>query len=90
MTGPLMERLGLVDSPIIIKQKNMAVKIEWEKMDSPHGHTMFRASIPGGWLVIVSNEVSTMIPQSDSFINEQGFEWRESITFVPDPMHVWL
>lgn len=65
------------------------MKLTWEKIESPHGHNVWRAKIFGGWLVMVNNEVSTSIPDGDSFRKEQGYEWRESITFVPDPKHEW-
>ncbi len=65
------------------------MRVTWEQIKSDHGHTVFRAKIFGGWLVLVSNEVSTQVPDGDSFRNEQQWEWRESVTFVPDPKHEW-
>jgi hypothetical protein len=38
------------------------------------GHGLYRAKVPGGWLVR---------PASEKFIEEGGF------TFVPDPNHSW-
>ena len=45
-----------------------------------------RASVPGGWLVIVSSYV-THVEKGQVVGNE--WDWRTSVTFVPDPLHAW-
>ena len=58
------------------------MKIEWQQIESNNGHYMYRAKVIGGWLVLVCNDVLTSDFRS-------GYEWRESVTFVPDPNHEW-
>lgn len=45
-----------------------------------------RIAIPGGWLVEGLTNVLTQL--SDGRM-DQGFDWRASIAFVPDPEHLW-
>ena len=66
--------------------------IIWENIENDHTGYLYRAKVPGGWLVkvvedVISQQPSGMIhPQ----INYQiGYEWRTSITFMPDPDHEW-
>jgi hypothetical protein len=70
------------------------MKIEWEPIDSNHSNYITRAKVFGGWLVMSTDEVQTQIPEQwgqglVSFRNEEGYQWRTSICFVPDPKHEW-
>lgn len=52
-------------------------KLEFEKVDSNLAGHVWRARVPGGWLVRVTNDVRGPV------------NWRDSICFVPDPNHEW-
>lgn len=61
--------------------------MEWEKIKDPHGDRLFRAKVPGGWLVKVVDEVYTRrFPDEEAVI---GCEWSTSITFIPDAGYSW-
>jgi hypothetical protein len=47
--------------------------------------TVYRAAVPGGWLVGSSDEV---IHDTQSGFNS-GWDWRTSLTFITDPKHTW-
>ena len=46
---------------------------------------VYRAKVPGGWLVATSNDAVVTIHD----IVQEGYQWRTSITFMPDPKHEW-
>lgn len=50
---------------------------------------MNRTKVFGGWLVSAISDVNTVLPDGIGIRNDQGYEWRTSITFVPDPNHEW-
>lgn len=56
--------------------------MEWERIIDNHGSYLYRTSILGGWLVKVVDDV---------FLNGvlTQYEFRSSITFVPDINHDW-
>lgn len=58
----------------------------FEEVKSNLGDTLWRAPIPGGWLVKVTSEVIHQNPQQGM---QSGWDWRSSITFVPDKAHSW-
>lgn len=46
-----------------------------------------RAKVPGGWLV---REVMDVLHDDPNRGNLQsGWEWRSSLTFIPDPEYLW-
>jgi hypothetical protein len=48
--------------------------IDWEPLNSSGGMlSVFRAKLPGGWLVYVGN----------------GYQHHGGVTFYPDPAHFW-
>ncbi|MEG1636091.1 MAG: hypothetical protein RR324_01130 [Cellulosilyticaceae bacterium] len=62
-------------------------KIEWEQIPQDLAGTLWRTPVPGGWLLMMTDDVLTnwgnvMQPSA-------GYEWRNTLTFMPDPMHVW-
>lgn len=53
----------------------------WENIDNYHRRTR----VFGGWLVKAYEDIH-------EFINDEitsGYNWRVSMTFVPDPMELW-
>lgn len=65
----------------------------WEQIGTAEAGYLYRAAIFGGWLVKEVQDVSTVLPDwsgnMPAIRNEHGYEWRSSITFVPDPNHEW-
>jgi hypothetical protein len=67
------------------------MKLTWEPIESNHGSYINRAKVFGGWLVMTTDDVQTPTEQGyDRPVLEQGFEWRTSLCFVPDPKHEWV
>lgn len=63
-------------------------KLVWEMIDE--NPTVYRARIFNGWLVRLSLDVMTPINTGyDKPEMLTGYEWRESLTFVPDPNYEW-
>ena len=50
------------------------------------GGYLHRINVPGGWLVIFSNDKLTLDEQGNT---KPGLEYRSSITFYPDPNREW-
>lgn len=66
------------------------MKLDWENIENNQGEYINRAKIFGGWLVTVTNNVMTQVYKGYTIPeNEDGYEWRTSITFVPDLNHEW-
>lgn len=59
------------------------MKFEYENVDS----FTQRAKVFGGWIVKNTCDVFSSLLTHQS--NSNGYEWRESICFVPDPKHEW-
>ncbi len=71
----------------------MNIKLDWEELDSSDGFYYRRAKVFGGWLVNCSADVMSPIYTGYTippYEYKQGYEWRISITFVPDPNHQWI
>lgn len=62
----------------------LLVKLNWEEIDSDRG-SLYRARVMGGWLVMAENDV---VHHTDNGF-ENGWDWRNSVTFVPDPIGLW-
>lgn len=58
-------------------------QVEWEELTHNRGTYLSRAKVPGGWLVREEQDVISLHPGTQTF--QSG-----SITFIPDPNHVWL
>lgn len=58
------------------------IPLEWEQIDSYHQ----RSKTYGGWLFKTFEEVSHF---SNDVQNQQGYDYRISVTFIPDPNHEW-
>lgn len=67
----------------------MSVKIEWEYIEEANGiaHTE-RAKVHGGWLV--KRTLDVLVSLHEEQTKQEGYEWRESLCFVPDPNHEWV
>jgi hypothetical protein len=59
------------------------MKFKFEPIDDGHS----RAKVPGGWLVKAFLPVTHMA--SDMCDIREGYDWRVSMVFVPDPDHSW-
>lgn len=60
------------------------MKLEWENIESNTSTFIRRAKVFGEWLVSATEDVRV-----ENMPNHYGFEWRTSITFIPDPKHEW-
>lgn len=60
-------------------------KLKWEEIE-PGIH---RSETPTGWLVREQNEVAHIGPELNEYITT-GYDWRTTLTFVPDPDKIWL
>jgi hypothetical protein len=49
---------------------------------------MARAKVPGGWLILITNDVLTQTP-GGSKMHDRGMEYRQNGFFYPDPLHSW-
>lgn len=56
--------------------------MNWEQIDNFHQ----RAKVFGGWLV---KSYLDVYDWNDERGYERGYNWRESMAFVPDPKHEW-
>lgn len=61
------------------------MKLDWESLDSNDSFYYSRAKIPNGWLYKCTADVQTSVNTGyDKPENMQGYEWRVTMTFVPD------
>ncbi|MEJ1422234.1 MAG: hypothetical protein Q2484_17080 [Candidatus Sedimenticola sp. (ex Thyasira tokunagai)] len=58
------------------------MKFEFEDIDNYHQ----RAKVPGGWLVKAVENVFHLTDYQQG----DGWDWRVSMAFVPDPDHIWV
>ncbi len=64
---------GLAAS-VTVPEKRDADVLEWQELRSSGALlAAYRAKVPGGWLVYVSN----------------GYHHHGGVTFYPDPAHLW-
>ena len=64
--------------------------LDFEPIESNQKHGLFfnRAKVPGGWIVLAVTDVLTHLPEQSLYM-QSGYEWRNLMTFVPDPKHLW-
>ena len=62
--------------------------MEWEEIEQQCDGIMFRAPVPGGWLVRLDYNVVHQDPNGVAGLHP-GWDWRPALTFVPDPDHQW-
>jgi len=61
----------------------------WEEMPNYHYATTYRRTkIFGGWLVESCSDVYH-VGDPNYGQTGSGYDWRTSVTFVPDPAHEW-
>ncbi|HEX8851260.1 MAG TPA: hypothetical protein VF761_17170 [Gemmatimonadaceae bacterium] len=63
----------------------MTEPVKWEKIANNHG-SMYRAEVPGGWLVRYDNDVTA--PWFDGQRNA-SYDTVSTMTFLPDANHQW-
>lgn len=61
------------------------VAVKWDEIHNNHGSYLYRARVPGGWLV--KSTADAVVNINDRL--EVGHSWTESICFVPDPLNQW-
>lgn len=65
-------------------------KLVFEDVTNNTSSDIKRARIPMGWIVEESTVVSHMLFNAKYGGNgPDGYDWRISITFVFDPLHLW-
>lgn len=63
-----------------------SMEIKWEDIKNNSGGYLYRAKVIGGWLVKLTEDVITY---KDDGYSTNNYEYRSSITFVPDSKHEW-
>ena len=64
-------------------------KMEWEDIPQDRSFDLCRAKVPGGWLVAATEDViHNQYEYGRGMVG--GWDWRVSLTFVPDPNHEWV
>jgi len=63
--------------------------LSWEEIKQNQAGYLSRAKVPNGWLVKEAHDVHITIPDTN-ILDNHGYEWTSSITFVPDPKHEWI
>jgi hypothetical protein len=61
-------------------------KLNWEAIDRVEN--IARAKVFGGWLIKQLDDVMTVMHAETH--GQVGYEWRQSICFIPDPHHEWV
>jgi len=63
-------------------------KLIWKNIKSDLEGYVWRTRIPFiGWLVLYTTDVLVCLNKEEGF--KDGYEWRNTITFVPDPFYLW-
>lgn len=66
------------------------VELQWEEIKNNHGNYIHRAKVFGGWLIKhLDNAYSYIDEGYDKLTAKTGYQWRTSITFIPDANHEW-
>lgn len=60
------------------------MSLVWEKVDAD----IERTRTPGGWLVRQFNDVAHIGADLNNYVTT-GYDWRVTLTYVPDPDGVW-
>ena len=66
-------------------------KLYWEEVESSPSISayIFRAKVPGGWLIrVVEDVVHDQSAYGHGLV--PGWDWRTSICFVPDQVGEWI
>lgn len=64
--------------------------MRWEKVETNHAQSLYRSPVFGGWLVMSVDDVrSPVYTGYNQPEYHEGYEWKSSISFVPDPNHEW-
>ena len=66
------------------------MKLEWESIESSRSNNIYKAKVFGGWLVMSVDDVRSPVNIGyDQPDYQYGYEWRNSLTFVPDINGEW-
>ena len=60
-------------------------KLVWNKIDKYH-HI---AQVPGGWMFKAYEDVCHIHPTHPTCDIQYDWDWRTSVTFIPDPSHMY-
>ena len=63
--------------------------LKWEEVPQGNGFTLWRTPVLGGWLLIACSDVQTYQGDHSYMSGHFNYEWRNSVTFMPDPKHEW-
>lgn len=63
--------------------------LNWEEIKHENDFHLIRARVFGGWLVIAECDTLTGIQRGSYIEQEKGHQFRQTMTFVPDPNHEW-
>jgi len=66
--------------------------LNWEEIKQNTAGSLQRVKVPNGWLVREVHEVHIELGEEKGFppiLQNYGYEWTSSITFVPDAEHKW-
>ena len=58
-------------------------ELDWERV----GADTERAKVFGGWLVL--RRLDVLVSLHEDMQPQHGYEWRETMCFVPDVNHEW-
>ena len=61
------------------------ILIEWEELRQTQAGYLYRAQVPGGWLVKEVQDVGIVLNGS----LDHGYSWQSTLVFIPDPTHSW-
>ena len=62
-------------------------EMDWVRISDDSNPHIYRTRVPWGWLVLAVDDVPRSFP--DGRLIEYGYEWRNHLTFVFDPFHMW-
>ena len=65
------------------------ISVVWEKVEQEQSGYLYRAKVPGDWLVKEVQDVLTSNEDAGLKMHD-GYEWRSSLCFVPDVDHAWV
>lgn len=85
-SGGILHSIGMGRDMNNMQKSHATIKplLEWEPMDDDSHE---RARVPGGWLVKTHQDV--LVSLHEDMQPSGGYAWQTSMTFVPDPAHIW-
>ena len=71
---------------MLLEKESWGVKLNWEDVEDNFASVQ-RAKVFGGWIVKSIQDVLVSLHEEQPATH--GYEWRESMVFVPDTNHEW-